>query len=327
MYALPFLVYFFFALLVFELLRFGLRFFDRFPLPPGFSAALTGIALGLALLAMVYGTIHARDIRTKHYDITLNKSLPAEDTGTVRTDQVSAIRVALVSDLHIGTSVDREWVANIVDAVNKAKPDIICIAGDIFDNDFSAVKDLDGIASELQRLKAPLGVYACPGNHDVDRLSLRGDAANDRIKEFLEKGDIIYLEDEIRLVNDSFYLVGRRDARPIGLRQVRKSAAELTAELDKSRPIIFLDHEPVDFPGEEKAGADLIFSGHTHRGQFFPGNIITAFIYKKAGAVSYGYWRGNSAQGIVSSGAGVWGPPIRIATDSEVAVVDVKFAR
>jgi len=328
MYALPFLVYFFLALLVFELLRFVLRFLGHFSFSPDFSAALTALAFGLAFLVMAYGTFHARDIRTAHYEITLNKSPPGliVNTGTVRADQEPAIRIALVSDLHIGASVGREWVATIVDAVNKARPDIICIAGDIFDNDFAAVQDLDGIASELRRLQAPLGVYACPGNHDVDRLSLRGDSANDRIKEFLEKGDIVYLEDEVRLVNDSFYLVGRKDARPIGLRQERKSAAELTAGLDKSRPIIFLDHEPVDFPGEEKAGADLIFSGHTHRGQFFPGNIITAYIYKKAAAVSYGYWRGTSAQGIVSSGAGVWGPPIRIATDSEAAVVDVKFA-
>ena len=332
MYVLPFLVYFCFALVILDGLRFGLRFFGHFSLSPGFSAAGTGIALCLVILAMVYGTFHARDIRTVHYNVTLNKS------GTGQPGQVSALRLVLVSDLHIGTTVDRKWVANIVDTVNKAGPDIICIAGDIFDNDFAAVRNLDGIGTELRRLKAPLGVYACPGNHDVDRISLRqtasggsassaagGSAGNDRIREFLKKEDIVYLEDELRLVNDSFYLVGRKDARPIGLRQERKSAAELTADLDKSRPVIFLDHEPVDFPREEAAGADLILSGHTHRGQFCPGNIITAEIYKRAGAVSYGYWQGHTAQGVVSSGAGLWGPPIRIGTDSEAAVLDIVF--
>ena len=70
---------------------------------------------------------------------------------------------------------------------------------------------------------------------------------------------------------------------------------------------------------------DLVLSGHTHKGQFFPGNIITEYIFKKAGAVHYGYWKGRYTQAVVSSGAGVWGPPIRIATNSEAAVVNIKF--
>jgi predicted MPP superfamily phosphohydrolase len=175
-----------------------------------------------------------------------------------------------------------------------------------------------------------LGVFACQGNHDVDRLSLREGAATDRVREFLEKSGIVFLFDEVVLVADRFYLAGRRDARPIGgadpsNRRERKTAAELTAGLDLSRPLIVMDHQPVDYPSVEAAGADLILSGHTHRGQFFPGNVITARMFRKAGAVDYGYWQGRSAQGVVSSGAGVWGPPIRIGTFSEVAAVDINF--
>jgi len=321
MYVLPFLVYFFLILLVCDGVWFGIRFLSRIQPSPGLSAAGTGIALGLAILAMVYGSFHARDIRTAYYNITLNK----RDSGWF--PGAAGLRITLISDLHIGVTVDREWVAKVVEAANKTKPDIICIAGDIFDNDIDAVRDIDGVAAELRCLQAPLGVYACPGNHDVDRISLQENTKNDRIQVFLKKGDIVYLEDDNRLIKNSFYLVGRRDARPIGLRQERKSAAELTADLDKSKPLIFLDHQPVDFRQEEEASADLILSGHTHRGQFFPGNVVTAFIYKRAGAVHYGLWQGQSAQAVVSSGAGVWGPPIRIATDSEVAVVDVKFGK
>jgi predicted MPP superfamily phosphohydrolase len=132
--------------------------------------------------------------------------------------------------------------------------------------------------------------------------------------------------DEIVMPLDSIYLAGRKDARPIGLRQERKSAAELTAGLDESRALIFMDHQPVDYSNLEKAGADLILSGHTHRGQFFPGNLATKMIFKKAGATHYGLWQGSSAQGVVSSGAGVWGPPIRIATGAEVALIDIVFS-
>ena len=316
MYSLPAFFYFFLALLALDGLRLCLRFLKLIPPKPGFSVAGAGIALGLVIFLMVYGVIHARDIRTVHYNITLNKDMEG-----------SPVRMALVSDLHIGATVGREWVANIVNAINEAKPDIVCLAGDIFDNNLGMVKDLEGVGEELRRLKAPLGVYACQGNHDLDRRSLRENATTDRIEEFLENANIDYLLDETVLVSDRFYLAGRKDARLIGFRQGRLSAAELLAGLDISMPLIVMDHQPTEYPALDKAGADLIVSGHTHRGQFFPGNLATARIYKKEGAVHYGYWRGASAQVIVSSGAGVWGPAFRVATNSEVAVIDITFRK
>ena len=329
MYTLPFLLYFFFILLVLDLVRLILRILKINPpspqmagrtFPPNITAA--ALALLFAFISMIYGGFHARNIQTAHYSLTINKS-----------GFQTPLRIALVSDSHIGQSVKRKWVANIVNAVNRTQPDIICIAGDIFDSDPGGVEDLDGIAAELRRLKAPLGVYACLGNHDRNR---------NRIDDFLNEAGIVLLADQAELIADRFYIVGRRDAsirnfRPASQNQApnseaanqitplaRMSAAELTADLDKSKPVIFLDHQPVDFKAEEEAGADLIFSGHTHAGQIFPATLVTERIYKQAGAVNYGYWRGKSAQAIVSSGAGLWGPALRIGTNSEVAAIDIK---
>jgi predicted MPP superfamily phosphohydrolase len=107
------------------------------------------------------------------------------------------------------------------------------------------------------------------------------------------------------------------------LNEERKPATEITAGLDKSRPLIFLNHQPSDFREDEEAGADLVLTGHTHKGQFFPGNLFTVNIFKSAGATHYGYMKGRSAQLLVTSGAGVWGPPLRIASNSEVAVINI----
>jgi len=320
MSSIPAVFYFFLALLFLDGLRIFLQHFGYIPHTQIYSAAGTGIAICLALITMIYGAYNARSIRTVHYTVTLNKR-----------SEMPHLRIALVSDLHIGETVDRKWVANIVDAINKNEPDLICIAGDIIDSNLQGISDIEAVAGELKRLNAPLGVYACPGNHDVDRLSFRQASGTgsgmDGIKAFLETADIVFLLDEIVMPTDSIYLAGRKDARPIGLRQERKSAAELTADfdLDRSKAFIVLDHQPVDYSNLEKVGADLILSGHTHRGQFFPGNLATRLIFKKAGATHYGYWRGSTAQAVVSSGAGVWGPPIRVATGSEVAVIDVVF--
>jgi uncharacterized protein len=315
---IPSMFYFLLALLLLDGIRILLQHFGHVPRSQIYSAAGTGIAICLALITMIYGTYNARSIRTVNYAVTLNKQI-----------EMPHLRIALVSDLHIGEMVGRKWVANIVDAINKTEPDIICIAGDIIDSNLQAISDIEAVAGELRRLNAPLGVYACPGNHDVDRLSLRQSdgtgSGMDGIKAFLETANVVFLLDEIVMPSDSLYLIGRKDARPIGLRQERKPADELAIGLDRSKILIVLDHQPVDYIILEKAGADLILSGHTHRGQFFPGNLATRLIFKKAGATHYGYWRGGTAQGIVSSGAGVWGPSIRVATGSEVAVVDVVF--
>jgi hypothetical protein len=323
MYSLPFFGYFFLALIVLDALRLILRQLKIVLPVSNLPLLCTAIALGMTVLFMVYGTFHAKKIHTVNYEINLSKRagglLPQE----------GSLRIALISDTHIGVTVDRKWVTRIVDAVNRTEPDIVFIVGDIFDNDIDAVRDLAGIAEELRRFRAPLGVFASQGNHDVDRISwrgaLRGEATAERIKEFLKDAGITLLLDEVVLVADSFYLVGRRDISPIGSRHIRKTAAELAEVLDKSRPIIFLDHQPVDFPGKDEAGADLILSGHTHKGQVFPGSIVTEKMFREAGAIHYGYWQGRNAQAVVTSGVGVWGPPMRIGTLSEVAVIDVKF--
>ena len=323
MYSLPFFGYFFFALLVLDALRIGLNHL-KIALPiSNLPLVSTIISIGIAVLFMVYGTFHARKIHTVNYEITLNKHA----SGLL--PQEGRLRIALISDTHIGLNVNRQWIANIVDIVNRTEPDIVIIVGDIFDNDIDSVRDLEGLVYELRRFNAPLGVFASQGNHDVDRISwrgaLRGEASTVRIKDFLKNADIDLLLDEVVFVADSFYLVGRRDVSPIGSRHVRKTAAELAEGLDKSKPIIFLDHQPVDFPGKDDAGADLILSGHTHKGQVFPGSLITDRMFKEAGAIHYGYWQGHNAQAIVTSGAGVWGPPMRIGTISEVVVINVIF--
>jgi predicted MPP superfamily phosphohydrolase len=184
------------------------------------------------------------------------------------------------------------------------------------------------------------------GNHDVDRTGLSQESRNDldmregpvrifmaasgteRIAAFLRGANIVLLQDEVRPITEGLWVAGRRDARPIGMRQERLPAAEIAAPADRADTLIMLDHQPVEFPRIEAAGPlapDLLLCGHTHKGQLFPANLVTRRIFAKAGATHYGYWRGGTMQAVVTSGAGLWGPPVRVATNSEVAVIDVRF--
>jgi len=290
-----------------DFFRFVLIFFGK--RAANINLYTVGTALILCAILLVYGSLHARSVKTENYSVTLN-------------GKGSGIRITLVSDMHIGAAIGKSHISRIVKAVNLTEPDIVCIAGDVFDGNLNVINDLEGVIAQLKLLKAPLGVYACLGNHDVDRMSVNGNRT-ERITEIINAAGIVLLQDQVYKVRESLFVAGRRDARPIGMNAERKDSQELLAGIDGT--IIMLDHQPTQFTQNEQAGVDLLFCGHTHKGQIFPGNLITRFIYKKAGAVHYGYWKGRTMQAVVTSGAGFWGPPIRIGTNSEVVVINIDF--
>ena len=298
-------VYLLLPLALLDIVRFVFFLCGKNAFSPGFYAASTGAAIVLCAIIVVIGSFHARSIKTVNYQLNINK-------------QGKDLRIALISDIHISPTVNRPWIACIVDIINHAQPDITLIAGDIYEGDLDAVRDMPDIITELKRINAPLGVYACLGNHDVDRKI---------ILNTLRQANIEVLEDEVRSIGENIYLAGRRDPRPIGMKSYRLPIKELLENLDRSRTIIVLEHQPSDFPKAEEAGADLILSGHAHAGQFFPGNLFTRNIFKKAGGTHYGHWHGKTMQAVVTSGAGIWGPPVRVASNSEVAIIDISFVR
>ena len=142
------------------------------------------------------------------------------------------------------------------------------------------------------------------------------------MKEFLQKSNIHLLEDESVLINNKFYIVGRKDAslsEKVG--EIRQTPNQLTSSLDKTKPVIFIDHQPKELQELADAGADLDLCGHTHDGQTFPGNITVRFLWENP----CGYLKKDNMHNIVTSGAGVWGPAMRIGTDSEICVINVSF--
>ncbi len=333
------MVMFLYLLLGFVLMD-GLRLLGRLPFLaslagglPAFTLLLVGsLVVGGSLVTVAYGAYHARQVSLAEYRAEAVKAGPPGE-----------LRVALVSDLHLGSAVDNAWLARVVAKINEAEPDLVCIAGDIFDNNLDSLRDVAGITAAFRQIRAPYGVYACLGNHDVEEVSFRrrqnnagGDGlaaesdgaaaalkpANPGIRQLLEAGGVTLLQDEMILVQDTFYIAGRKDASPIGIADHSRLAVDqLTAARDESLPLILLDHQPTDIPAAAAGGVDLLLSGHTHRGQVFPASLVTRRLF----LVDYGYMKLENTNIVVSSGAGVWGPPIRVGTNSEVAVIDLKW--
>ncbi len=264
------------------------------------------ISSGLGLLViffvmglLVYGTFHARNIKITSYQVHIKKS-----AGTLKQ-----LHVAMISDLHL-TDISDYRRHQIIGKVNELHPDLVLIAGDI------VPIEKQQIAAEFRNIKSPYGVFACLGNHDYYNQDMN------KLTQWLSQAGIQVLRDESVKVADSFYLIGRDDKsyEMINGRK-RKKISDLTANLDEKLPVILMDHQPVDVNAAQNAGVDLQLSGHTHKGQFFPFGLITRRVFR----IDYGYLKLEPMQVIVSSGVGTWGPPVRIASLSEVVDIRITF--
>lgn len=287
------------------------------------SFVLTGALCFLAIILLcIYGILHASIIKIKKYNINISKTVP--DTNT--------LKIVLIADCHFGFCTKLSHAQKIVKKINEQNADLVCIAGDIFDNEYDAVSHPEKIQSALKEIKSRYGVYACWGNHDLNEPILAGftfhqDSGNledPRMEEFLRNSGICLLKDEVILIDNRFYLIGREDpGRSEKLRTKRKTPAQLTKKLDRGKPVIILDHQPKELKELADAGADLHLCGHTHDGQIFPGNLFTRLFWEN----SCGYLKKGSMHNIVTSGTGVWGPAMRIGTDSEICVIHVSFKK
>ncbi|MFC4775593.1 metallophosphoesterase [Paenibacillus sp. GCM10023252] len=264
------------------------------------------IVLALLSALLIRGSWNAWNPIVRTYRVTIPKG----------AGEPKSLRIGAASDLHLGTIVGNRHLRKLVSEMERMQPDLILLPGDVIDDDIRPFihRRMGEVIGEL---KAPLGVYAVLGNHEyigghIAEYTAEMDAAGIRV-----------LQDEHVLIDDSFYLIGRKDRAAQGFRAGgRLSIAELLEEVPhKELPLVMMDHQPSDLTAAANLGIDLTLSGHTHRGQMMPNHLITRRIFE----VDWGYLRKGNLHAIVSSGFGTWGPPIRIGSRSEIVEIIVDF--
>lgn len=323
-YFLGFTLYEVMILLVYSGIRFykrHRRFANLALLDSARHLALSGLAAILVMASVcTYGIYNAHHIRDTYYNVTIKKPVA----------KFNKLDICLVSDLHMGFNIGVDQIAQMVKKINASHPDLVVIAGDIFDNEYSALEDDQKLIQLFQSISSKYGVYAVYGNHDIEEKILAGftfddgkkDEASPQMDAFLKKAHIHLLRDQGVLIDNSFYLFGRADAEKPGRGiTVRKSPKQLTKGMNQNKPIIVLDHEPRQLAALSKAGVDLDLSGHTHDGQCFPANIVVSMLWPN----SYGYLRKGTMHSIVTSGVGIFGPYMRVGTKAEICHVEVQF--
>jgi len=266
-----------------------------------FVAAVIAI---FVIILVVGGFLNSRILSIRKYNITIHK----------KAGELKSLNIVMASDLHLGTINGKNFAYRVVDKINKLKPDIILFAGDIIDEDIKPVLR-NNVGEALYELNAKYGVYGITGNHEY----IGG--IKDAVK-YLQNHNIKMIRDEHIKIDDSFYIVGRedRDSRRFA-NYNRKSLNNILSGVDKSLPIILMDHQPFNLNDAKENGIDLQLSGHTHNGQLWPLNYLIDKIYE----FGWGYARRENTHYYVSCGVGGWGPPVRIGSRPEIINFKLTF--
>jgi uncharacterized protein len=255
--------------------------------------------IGLALLAFiaaltVYSAINATILRVKKVELAFD-NLPND------------LKIAQISDVHLGNIYGREYVEKIVALTNEQQPDLILITGDLFDeSDGKAAADL----APLKDLKSTYGVYFVTGNHETY-------AGKDQALELVRQNNITVLTNEVVKIG-GIQLVGIEYPNN-EMPQANEPLKNLT--IDNNIFSLLMYHTPSGIEQTLEKGINLQLSGHTHNGQFFPFSIFPKLIYGYSNGL---YKLDNDSFIYVSPGTGTWGPAMRLLSQNEITVFELK---
>lgn len=256
------------------------------------------LALAATVVVTLVGIYLCFNVWQTNYTLTTSKS-------------IAPVRIALIADSHLGTTMDGEEFASYMEEIEAQHPDMLIIAGDFID-DASPREDMVRACEALGEMDLPYGVYYAYGNHDRGYYDdgTRGAelAAN------LEANGVQILQDQIAYVGD-IVIVGREDAS-----WDRQEISDLLTGIDESRYIVVIDHEPTDYENEAATSADLVLSGHTHGGQLFPLTLMGKLFGNDG---TYGLMNINGTDFIVTSGISNWELLMKTGTRSEYVIIDI----
>lgn len=269
------------------------------------------IPILITMLIMGYGYWNMGHVRKTEYVVQTEKKIRPE-----------GYRIAMISDLHYGTTMNQEKLAAYCHEIGQQNPDFIVLCGDIVDENTTYVQ-LQEVMQELGSIQNTYGVFYVYGNHDLSKYSSHPGYKEEQFVQVMQEAGIQILADNHVQIHGELTIVGRNDwSYQWGGVHVRMDAEKLLRDVSKKDFVLLLDHQPRELEQNDKAGYDLQLSGHTHAGQIWPVGIISGLL--GFGELNYGYQQMSHLQVIVSSGMAGWGYPVRTGSHSEYVMVTVE---
>ena len=287
---------------IYKLIHLLMRHVSQSPLA-NLTLTLRGfvlLSIFLSVAIVIYGYFEALHIRTEYVTIETDKL----------SSNVEKIRIAQISDVHLGLIIGKSRLNRILEKVRNAHPDMLVSTGDLVDGQMDSPENL---ANMLRNIPTQYGKYAITGNHEFY-------AGLERALAFTEKAGFIVLRGEGKTIKDLINIAGVDDpARGPYRPEHMVSEKALLESLPKNRFTLFLKHQPI--VSKESIGLfDLQLSGHTHKGQIFPFSLMTKLAYRARTGLSK---LNKNTLLYISRGSGTWGPPIRFLSPPEVTIIDL----
>lgn len=221
--------------------------------------------------------------------------------------QSKKIKIAFIADVHLSALTNKKNIELSLEKIKDENPDILLIGGDLVD--FSCKDIKSNFTNSFRNIEPPLGMFAVLGNHEYHG------GVEDNIK-YIKSLGIQLLKDYAININ-GINIIGRDDIT----NKKRKKLALLTKRVNMDYPTIVIDHNPISIDESILNNIDLQLCGHTHRGQFFPYNLIVKKMYKNY----HGYKCFNQTHTIVSSGFSSWLIPYRVNSTSEINIIELFY--
>ncbi len=236
--------------------------------------------------------------------------------------EVGSLRIVQISDSHVGVTFDGSGFEKWMKKIEEENPDVVVVTGDFVDDDTSR-EDMVEACRALGSIKTTYGVYYVFGNHDKGYYGAeyRGYSGDDLTAE-LKKNSVQVLEDTCLLIDERFYIIGRRDPSEAYRGNAPLGMEDIVRQCDTDKYMIVLDHQPYDYENQEKSGVDLVLSGHTHGGQLLPFTRMGEWL--GVDDKIYGLEKRGNTNFIVTSGIGDWALKFKTGCKSEYVVIDVQ---
>ena len=264
------------------------------------STTILSISMGIILILIICGFLDALRLRTTRKKITIS-SLGGRE-----------VVLAVIADLHLGPLVGKRRISQIRSALEKERPDIIIMAGDLFDTAPGNVRRMIPSLEELWKVGPTYGVM---GNHEFINGTKECDSAIREMGITLLRGELVTNDDL------DIDIIGIDDTHGERIGEGPRRAIGSILEKPTDRPTILINHQPIEFREAAELGVSLQISGHTHGGQLWPNHLITRMVFRDGdrGSISkYG------SHMFISLGAGTWGPPVRIGNPPEIAFLTLR---
>lgn len=291
---LAYVVYYFMGAIVYSGLLYLVAFGGNLILKNRVGVDLYKFVIPTVAILLIVGTYFKWSTVVKEYEIN--------GDGIFK----EPLNIVLISDIHLGYINGNSSMVKLVKTVNSLKPDMVLVAGDTVDMHLKPVIEKN-MLENFKNIKSKYGVFINIGNHDIYGGGVK--KFTNRLNSY---ENVTVLRDSKVLIDESFYVASRDNFSKEPLREILKESRE--------KPVLYMEHTPDSIDEIVENKVFLQVSGHTHKGQFFPGELFTKRIFK----LDYGYRKFQDTNVVVSSGYGTWGPPIRVGTQSEVVLIKVR---